>query len=429
MPLFAFHAAFLALLVGTQLFFTGLEYLNLRYTARTVHERAEWVRTELDVAEPEELLAYERAGTRVSVAESWTVLLAALLLLYSGGFAALVRVVDALPYGVVGEGVGFLLALIVGARLLGLPFDAYDTFVVEERFGFNEQSVGLWLRDAALGLTIAAVLAGALAAVVLWFVATLPALWPLLGWAAVFGFSLLMLVLYPRVIAPLFNDFDPVEAGDLREAVEAVFERAGFACEQVYEMDASRRSSHSNAYFVGFGEAKRVVLFDTLVERMDLPEVQAVLAHELAHWKRAHIWKQVGASAVQFGVVFAALAFLVDAGWLYAAFGVSETPYAGLVLGGLWVWPLLRWTAPLQNRLSLAHEYEADAFAVETVGPDPMADALRRLAGENLSNPFPHPLYATFHYTHPPIPERLRHIERECADDADPTPGPGATAG
>jgi STE24 endopeptidase len=422
----ALHAAFLGLLAGTQLFFTALEYLNLRYTARTVRDRAEWVRTELDVDDPAELLAYERAGTRVSLAESWAVLVALLALLYSGGFAALVDASAALPYGIVGEGVGFLLALVVGARLLGLPFDAYDTFVVEERFGFNEQSVGLWLRDAALGLAITVVLTGVLAAVILWFVATLPTLWPALGWAAVFGFSLLMLVLYPRVIAPLFNDFEPVEAGDLREAVEAVFDRAGFACEQVYEMDASRRSSHSNAYFVGFGEAKRVVLFDTLVERMDLPEVQAVLAHELAHWKRAHVWKQVGASGLQFAVVFAALAYLVDAGWLYAMFGVPRAPYAGLVLGGLWVWPLLRWTAPLQNRLSLAHEYEADAFAVETVGSGPMADALRRLAGENLSNPFPHPLYATFHYTHPPIPERLRHIESE---DDDAAPASGAAPG
>jgi STE24 endopeptidase len=232
------------------------------------------------------------------------------------------------------------------------------------------------------------------------------------------------------VIAPLFNDFTPVE-GDLRAAVEAVFEKAGFVCDQVYEMDASRRSSHANAYFVGFGQSKRVVLFDTLVEQHPVEEVQAVLAHELAHWKRSHIWRQFAAGAVQVGILLAVAGWLVDQAWLYEAVGVT-TPAVGLAIAGLWVWPLSRLSAPLSNRLSLAHEREADDFAADVFSPEPLAAALARLVGENLSNPFPHPLYATFHYTHPPVPERMRRLRSgeagEGDGDGDVSAGPESPA-
>ncbi|ERH05571.1 MAG: Zn-dependent protease [Halonotius sp. J07HN4] len=263
------------------------------------------------------------------------------------------------------------------------------------------------------------VLGGAVLAFIEW----LPTLWPAAAWGLFVAFSLGMQILYPRLIAPLFNDFDPVDAGEVREAVEDVFERAGFETSDIYTMDASRRSSHLNAYFVGFGRTKRVVLFDTLVEKMALPELQSVLAHELAHWKEAHIWKQFAASAVQMGIVFAVLGWLVDFEPLYVAFGIPVTAtYAGLLLAGLIVGPLLQSTAPLSNKLSLAHEREADDYAAEIMNPDPMIDALGQLAGENLANPFPHPWYATFHYSHPPIPERIRRLQKR--GDGDTSDGP-----
>jgi STE24 endopeptidase len=307
---------------------------------------------------------------------------------------------------------------VIIAQLASIPFDVVDTFVVEEIFDFNRQRPGLFVRDAAVSLVVTLAFTAVLGGAVLAFIGAFPTLWWVAAWALFVGFSLAMLVIYPRVIAPLFNDFEPVDSGDLYQAVMDVFDRAGFSCSQIYVMDASRRSAHSNAYFIGFGRTKRVVLFDTLVEQMDLEEIESVLAHELAHWKNAHIWKQTAASAIRVGVVLLVFSLLLDQPWLYTMFGVpTGTEYAGLLLAGLWIYPINRLTAPLENKLSLKHEREADAFAVGVMNDgQPMIDALARLVSENLSNPFPHPLYATFHYTHPPVPDRIRYIQQQAGD-------------
>ena len=197
-----------------------------------------------------------------------------------------------------------------------------------------------------------------------------------------------------------------------------MFERAGFEVSEIYTMDASRRSSRLNAYFVGFGRAKRVVLFDTLIEKLERPQIESVLAHELAHWKKGHIWKLIGASAIQVGVVLVALGYLVSTEWVYDLFALpAEASYAGLFVSLLFVFPVLELSSPIVNRLSLAHEREADAFAVEVMGEgEPMVEALATLARENLANPFPHPWYAAFNHSHPPVPERMRYIEAHTPD-------------
>ncbi|MFC6875067.1 M48 family metallopeptidase [Halobellus marinus] len=411
--------ALVGLLVGVQLLETVLDRLNLRYGASAVRDAAEWVQNALDVDDPEAMLSYQRSKTILARIQSWVSVLAILAIVVSGLYGDIATALTETGLPSAAQGVVLFAGAVLAGRVLSAPFDAYETFVVEERFGFNNQTPALWLRDLVVGTVVALVFGGLIAGGILLAVAALPTVWPVVGWALVVGFSLLMMVLYPRVIAPLFNDFEPIEDGDLREAVEDVFERAGFDCEQIYEMDASRRSSHSNAYFVGFGRAKRVVLFDTLVEQMDREAIQAVLAHELAHWKKAHIWKQLAASAVQMAVVFAFLWWVTTSQWVYAAFGLPEVTYAALGIGLLYAAPVLSLTAPLTNRLSLAHEREADDFAAETMGEiESMARALRTLAGENLSNPFPHPAYAAFHLTHPPIPERIRRL-REQYGDAD----------
>jgi len=413
--------ALVGLLGGVQVLETVLDYLNVRHGARAVRNADEWVREALDVDDPEELLAYQRARTLVSGIQSWLGIVLLLAVVVSGLYGDVAAALSATGLPSVAQGVVLLAGAILAGRLLSAPFDAYETFVVEERFGFNNQTVPLWLWDLLVGTGVALVFGGVVAGAVLLAVAALPTLWPVAGWAVVVAFSLLMMVVYPRVIAPLFNDFEPIEDGDLRESVEDVFERAGFECEQVYEMDASRRSSHSNAYFVGFGRAKRVVLFDTLVEQMDREAIQAVLAHELAHWKRGHIWKQLAASAVQMAVVFAFLSWVTTSQWVYAAFGLPSETYAALGIGLLYATPVLTLLSPLTNQLSLAHEREADDFAAETMGgADAMTRALRTLAGENLSNPFPHPAYAAFHLTHPSIPERIRRLrERYGSSEGD----------
>ncbi|WP_459194817.1 M48 family metallopeptidase [Halosimplex sp. J119] len=463
----ALHVAFLALLVGTEAFFSWLAVLNVRYGARALEREtavrgtdgaddgaattdtatdeaavddtetdgSSWFDERFAVDDVDELLGYQRAKAGAGQLEAWVGLGLLVLVLYSGLLSDAVAAVESLGLGTVPSGVVFFLGVVLAVQLSSIPFDLFDTFVVEEIFGFNEQSPGLWVRDQVIGLVVSLVISGLLAAAVMWVVASFPDLWWVGAWALFVAFSLVMMVVYPRVIAPLFNDFEPVESGDLHDAVTEVFDRAGFSCSQIYVMDASRRSGHSNAYFVGFGATKRVVLFDTLVEQMETDELQSVLAHELAHWKKAHIWKRVGTSALRMGVVFFLAYQLVTGPWLYELFGLASGAgrpvYAGLFLAALVLYPLNRLTSPLENKLSLAHEREADAFAVEVMGDgEPMVDALCRLAGENLSNPFPHPLYETFHYTHPPIPDRIRNIRRQsgtAGSDADE--GAAANAG
>ena len=231
------------------------------------------------------------------------------------------------------------------------------------------------------------------------------------------------------------RDGHRLEWGELRAAVDEVFDRAGYRTDEVfdragyrtdevYEMDASRRSSHSNAYFVGVGPAKRVVLFDTLVEGIEPEEVQDVLAHELAHWREGHVWKFVGLTAAQFAVVFAVLGVLVETPALYAAVGTPQTPYVGLAVGLLVIDPVTRPTSPLRNYFSLAYEREADAYVVEIGAGEPTASALAQLAADNLHTPFSHPWYETFHYDHPPVSERIRRVrELDAETDAGTAPG------
>jgi STE24 endopeptidase len=387
--------AFVVLLVGTEAFFTGLSVLNLRHQERTVRAERDWVASELGIDDPEEALAYHRVSEGVSKLQSWTVLALLLVVLFSGLFGDAVELVQASVGGPLAEAAVFVAGLVVASRIVSVPFDLVSTFVVEEVFDFNEQTLALWLRDLVVGTAVSLVIVVPLGVAVVWFVRAVP-LWPAAAWALVVAFLIAFMVLKPRVIDPLFNEFTPLEEGDLRAAVDEVFDRTGYRTDEVYEMDASRRSSHSNAYFVGFGPAKRVVLYDTLVEGMDTDEVQSVLAHELAHWREGHIWKFVGLGAVRFAAVFAVLGVLVDASWLFAPFAVPETSYTALFLAVLWVAPVNRLTSPVENYVSLGYERDADAYAVEIVGGDAMARALSQLAADNLATPFPHPWYETF---------------------------------
>ncbi|MFB6354538.1 MAG: M48 family metallopeptidase [Halobacteriales archaeon] len=424
--MFLRSVAFLAVLVGTEAFFTWLEVVNLRYGERRLAERADWVSERLDVDDPGRLADYQRARTGLGTLGTWVLLGVGVLVLVSGLFADAVSALQHVGIGPIGRGAVFFAGVAVSGYLVSLPFDAVETFVVEELFGFNEQSVRLFLRDATLQLAISAVLAGLVGGALVGVVRAVPRWWAVAGALLFLGFSLAMQVVYPRVIAPLFYDFEPIESGDLREAVDDVFDRAGFTCEQVYEMDASRRSRHSNAYFVGFGRTKRVVLFDTLVEQMTLPELQSVLAHELAHWQESHVWKLLAAGVVQVGVLLGVAQVLLASGWLAGLFGVPPGATAAeLFLALLLVYPLNRWLAPVTNRLSLAFERTADDFAVETTAVAPMVDALTTLVGENLSNPFLHPWYEAFHASHPPVPERIRRLEERAGS---PPSDDGATA-
>ena len=406
------------LLVGVQVVYSALDMLNISYGAAAVRDADTWIRDGLNISDPERILAYQRSTTILSRIQSWVGLAILLAIVVTEIYTDLTRALTQTGLTPSIQGVLLIAGAVAGSRFLSAPFDLYKTFVIEDRFGFNNQTVMLWLRDWIIGLMIGLIAATLIGGTVLWVIEAVPSLWPVLGWLIVIGVSLATMVIYPRVIAPLFNDFEPIESGALRDAVEDVFSRAGFDCEQIYEMDASRRSSHSNAYFIGFGRAKRVVLFDTLIEQMSTNSIQAVLAHELAHWKKAHIWKQLVASTIQMGAVFAFLWWITSSEWVYTAFNFPSVTYAALGIGLLYAGPVLGLLSPVTNRLSLSHEREADDFAAETMGgPAAMTQALQTLAGENLQNPFPHPAYAAFHMTHPPIPTRIRRLREQYGDD------------
>jgi STE24 endopeptidase len=418
--MFILHALFLALLLGTELFFLVVDVLNLRYGEEEVHENEAELNEKFNVDDTEKLLNYQRIKTGFAQLKGWIYLGLTLLILYSGIFSSAVGLVENQSWGPVLSGTTFVLGIAVIGFVLSLPFSAFSTFVIEEIFDFNQQTVSLWITDKLKGLGLTLVFSGLIAAPVFWFITVLPNLWWAAAWGLAVGFGLLMQIIYPRIIAPLFNDFEPVEEGELATAIEDLFDRAGFECSDIFTMDASRRSSHSNAYFVGFGRTKRVVLFDTLLDQMEIDNIQSVLAHELAHWKKGHVWKGVLRQAVRLGVVFYVLYWLVESPYLYEMFSLPQNAvYAGLVLSGLVMTPVNQLLSPLENYFSIQDEREADEFAVELMGEgESMIEALYRLVGENLSNPYPHPLYAAYNYTHPPIPDRVRHIA-EQADEAD----------
>ncbi|MFB6356020.1 MAG: M48 family metallopeptidase [bacterium] len=406
------QAIFLIVFLGTEFFFFWLDVKNFRYGSRKARENEEELRDKMGVEDVEKLIRYNRAKTGFSNLKSVVTIVIVALFVYSGLFQQSISVLDRVTGNHWYQGMLFFAALTVIGLLMSLPFSAFETFVLEENFGFNEQGIGLWIKDKIKGLVIGLCFTAILAGTILWFIEFFPTTWWLWGWGLMVGFGLLMQIIYPRFIAPMFNDFEPVEESELREHVNEVFDRAGFHCDQVFTMDASKRSGHSNAYFTGFGQTKRVVLFDTLIDQLDFDEIQSVLAHELAHWKKGHVWKRIGRSALRTGIMFGLVYWMVESAWLYEMFWIPEKlRYVGLLLAGVWLTPITQWLSPLENWMSIRDEREADEFAVEVMETgEGLIQGLYNMVGENLSNPYPHPWYAAFHYTHPPIPDRVESI-------------------
>lgn len=406
------HVVFVILLVGTATLFTGISVLNIQHGEQKLTAHGDWVVDTFPIEEPQRLLDYSRARSGLSEIRAWIGLGVLFLVLYGGIFADAVELVEATGWPFLLRGTVFLVGLVLLGSIVSVPFDLFSTFVIEELFDFNEQTVFLWIRDTVVSLLISTILTSVLVVGVLVVLEWFPLWWWVAAWALILAFQLLLYVLYPRVIAPLFYDFQPIESGELHDAVEEVFDSAGFSMSGIYVIDASRRTTKSNAFFAGFGRAKRVALFDTLTENLELPEIQSVLAHELAHWKYAHVWKRLAASGLRMGAILFIVSVLLRTEWLYTMFEVpTSASYAGLVLAGLWIGPVNQLLTPLDNRLSIAHEYEADAFAASIVQNETIVqEALQKIAGKNLSNPFPHPVYEAFHYDHPPIVKRLQAL-------------------
>ena len=340
-----------------------------------------------------------------------------------GGLSALnVAVRDAVQplLGDMGYQLALLAAFAFVAGLLDLPFEWWQTFRVEERFGFNRVTLKLWIADQFKGVLVGAIIGLPIAALVLWLMGAAGAWWWLWAWGAWMGFNLLLLVIYPTLIAPIFNKFEPLSDATLSARVQALMQRCGFTAKGFFVMDGSRRSAHANAYFTGLGAAKRVVFFDTLLSKLSVEEVEAVLAHELGHFKHRHVQKRIATMFALSLAGFALLGWLSGKVWFYTGLGVAPSLGApndalALLLFLLVVPVFAYFVAPLGARLSRRHEFEADAYAARQASGDDLSRALLKLHEDNASTLTPDPLYVRFYYSHPPASERLAALKALAA--------------
>lgn len=343
-----------------------------------------------------------------------------ILFLFGGLLNRLNSFIGEQGWAPVTSGVIFFMVLIYGETLISMPFSLYNTFSIEKRFEFTNQTLGLWLKDFIKSLILNTLLLGFLLYVLLWFIRVLPDFWWLAGWVFMLLFSIFLLYISPYVIEPLFNKFKPMEDISLEGKIKETLARVGLKINRVFSMDASKRSSHSNAYFTGIGHVKRIVLFDTLLANHGDDEIIAILAHEAGHWKKKHILKMLVLSQI-IGLIGFYLAHKLTAGDLLAEVFMLDIPttHAKLLLaifiGTLALFPI----KPLMAYISRLHEIEADNFALQlTEAPGPMANALIKLGKDNLANLHPHPLYAAVYYSHPPMAQRVKRILSEQANNS-----------
>ena len=349
-----------------------------------------------------------RVETLIDVAVSIGWVLGGIGLLY-GALASL------LPPSL-GRGVAFLIGTALVRTVIGLPFDLYRAFVIEGQFGFNRTTVGTFILDRLKGGAIALAVAVPLLFAALWAMRTLTGSWWIWAWIALVALMMVAPAVYVRLIAPRFNRFTPLEEGGLRTRIEGLLARAGFQSSGLFTMDASRRTAHGNAFFIGFGRAKRIVLFDTLLARSTTEEVAAVVAHELGHFRHRHVLFGLVQGALTLLVGLAAFGWLAKQPRLLPSFGIGFQDdaldlFVCLLLASV-VSPLL---SPVTNWISRRNEFQADAYARDAVGADPMISALTNLARDNASTLTPDPIYALAHYSHPPVPIRVRQLRASTA--------------
>lgn len=309
-------------------------------------------------------------------------------------------------------GISVILSMTVLMSLLDMPFSLYSTFIIEERFGFNKTTLKTWITDLLKSVLLMLIIGVPLIAVILWLMNQAGEYWWLYAWSVWTAFSLLMIWAYPVFIAPLFNKFSILEDEALKARIDALLERCGFKSKGVFVVDGSKRSAHGNAYFTGFGNNKRIVFYDTLLETLSENEVEAVLAHELGHFKRNHIKKSLGLSILMTLAGFALLAWLMESPWFYSSMGVATPSTHTALLLFMFVLPVFSYfISPLFSAMSRKHEFEADDFAKQQSDYRALISALVNMYRENASTLTPDPIHSMFYDSHPPASIRIAHLE------------------
>jgi STE24 endopeptidase len=410
------HAFTLAFLAALLLVTATRIWLALRHIRHVLSHR-ERVPPEfagsVPLAAHQKAADYTRARTRLGILDA--LVSAAVLLAFTLGgglqwlYDAWARVFEAGGYA---HGIALILAVAAVTGLIDLPFSIYRTFVIEAKFGFNRMTPALFVADLAKSIALGLAIGVPLLFAVLWLMARMGELWWLYVWLTWVGFNLLMLVAYPTLIAPLFNKFSPLADETLKERIERLLAKCGFRSKGLFVMDGSKRSSHGNAYFTGFGAAKRIVFFDTLLSRLAPSEVEAVLAHELGHFKRHHVWKRVAWLFLASLLFLAALGYLIDQPWFYEGLGVERRSTAVALVLFFMVAPVFTFLlAPIGSVYSRRHEYEADAYAASHASGEDLVHALVKLYQDNAATLTPDPVHSAFYDSHPPAALRIARLQ------------------
>ena len=391
-----------------------LSYRHIRYIHTHRHRVPDVFSETISLDAHKKAAAYTIAKTQMGVIEALIGSVLFLLWTFAGGLNWLADLWQQTGWEPRYSGTGLILSFIIIGTLLDLPARLYGTFVIESRFGFNQMSFKLFVSDFCKALVMTVILGGPLIFAVVWLMEQSGARWWLYTWLLWLGFSLLMLWAYPKFIAPLFNRFWPLESLELKQRITALLKRCGFSANGLFVMDGSKRSSHGNAYFTGFGTNKRIVFFDTLINNLTIDETEAVLAHELGHFKHHHIKKRMALMAGMSLAGLAILGQLIDNPGFYSGLGVHTASGAmGLLLFMLIIDLVSFFVSPIFSSLSRQHEFEADEYARQQTNAQHLISALVKLYEDNASTLTPDPLHSAFYDSHPPAPLRIARLQTQ----------------
>lgn len=399
----------LAIVVAGFLFGMALDYLN----SRTLNSRMpDAVKGIYDEEKYRKQQDYQRVNYRFGLISGTFSFILILAMLYFKGFAILDQFVRSISNSAIWQAIMFFGILGLAVDLLATPFDVYHTFGIEQKFGFNTTTGRTYIFDKIKGWLLAGILGGGMLAIIVWLYNRTGAWFWVYVWGIITFFTVFINYFYTVLLLPLFNKLTPLEPGDLRTAIDQFAEKTGFNLKNIYTMDGSKRSTKGNAYFSGFGKQKKVVLFDTLIAGHPNNELVAILAHEIGHYKKKHIFKGLVISFIQTGVLLFILSLLVGSPVLSASLG---SPFIGFHMGllafGILYSPVSEFIGIGMNVISRRHEYQADAFAAANHCGDDLQQALKKLSLKNLVNLLPHPFYVFVYYSHPPLMERLKALQ------------------
>lgn len=400
----------IGLLIIDFIFERFLEFLNSRQWSDQLPDE---VKDIYDENEYQKQQAYEKTNFRFSMVSSSFSFTLILLMFLLSGFAFVNNVAVAVSANPIMAALIFFGILMLASDILTTPFSVYDTFVIEERFGFNKTTPKIFVLDKLKGYLLGAIIGGGLLALIVFLYQLTTSNFWIYAWLVITAFSVFMALFYSNLIVPLFNKQTPLPEGELKTAIEAFASKVGFKLDNIYVIDGSKRSTKANAYFTGFGAKKRIVLYDTLINDMTINELVAVLAHEIGHYKKHHVIWSLLIGILQTGVTLFLFSLFVGSPHLSAALGVDQPSFhIGLIAFGILYSPISMITSLFMNIYSRKNEYQADAFAAEHFNATELASALKKLSVKNLSNLRPHPLYVFFHYSHPTLLQRLQALKQ-----------------